>query len=96
MKIMPYYLYILASRKHGTLYTGVTNDLARRVVEHRDGDGKGFTRKHHVSRLVYAHSYERIDEAITMEKRLKKWRRDWKIQLIEEANPDWQDLLDPS
>ncbi|KZM47689.1 GIY-YIG nuclease family protein [Labrenzia sp. OB1] len=92
---MPYFVYILASRKHGTLYVGVTNDLARRTEQHRSGTATGFTRQHAVHRLVYAEEFDLIDEAIAVEKRLKKWRRSWKIQLIEKANPDWHDLLAP-
>jgi putative endonuclease len=88
-----YYVYILASRLNRTLYVGVTNDLARRVFEHKQGTGSGFTRKHAVTRLVYAAQFESIDEAIAQEKRLKKWRRAWKIQLIETENPGWKDLL---
>lgn len=89
---MPYHVYILANRMNGTLYVGVTNDIARRVYEHRSGTASGFTRKHRVHRLVFAESFENIEEAIAMEKRLKKWHRAWKIQLIEKSNPDWQDL----
>ncbi|WP_417710701.1 GIY-YIG nuclease family protein [Roseibium aggregatum] len=90
---MAYYVYILASRKNGTLYVGVTNDLARRVDEHRAGQADSFTRKHGVDRLVFAEVFNDINEAIAMEKRLKKWHRAWKIQLIEKTNPQWDDLL---
>lgn len=92
---MPYFVYILASRMNGTLYVGVTNDLARRVHEHKSGIASNFTQKNGVERLVYAESFENVEEAIAMEKRLKKWRRAWKIQLIEKSNPDWRDLLLP-
>ncbi|WP_422374344.1 GIY-YIG nuclease family protein [Roseibium sp.] len=92
---MTYYVYILASRLSGTLYVGVTNDLERRVEQHRNGEAGSFTRKHGVGRLVYAEGFEDINEAISMEKRLKKWRRSWKVQLIERSNPCWQDLLPP-
>ncbi|WP_305986285.1 GIY-YIG nuclease family protein [Roseibium sp. MMSF_3544] len=92
---MPYFVYILASRMNGTLYVGVTNDLARRVHEHKSGITSNFTHKNGVERLVFAESFENVEEAIAMEKRLKKWRRAWKIQLIEKSNPDWQDLLLP-
>ena len=88
------YVYILASKKNGTLYIGVTNDLKRRVFEHKNGLIDGFTKKYRVNRLVY---FEKIDDpylAILREKRLKKWNRAWKIQLIEEKNPDWKDLYD--
>ncbi|MTI05702.1 GIY-YIG nuclease family protein [Roseibium denhamense] len=89
---MAYFVYILAGRKHGTLYVGVTNDLARRLDQHRRGDAASFTHKHNVTRLVFAEAFHHVDEAIAMEKRLKKWRRSWKIQLIEKSNPDWLDL----
>jgi putative endonuclease len=87
-----YWVYILASRRNGTLYIGMTNDLARRVGQHRQGMVEGFTKKHHVHRLVYCESFARPVEAIQAEKRLKKWRRAWKIQLIESVNPEWKDL----
>ncbi|HVL71104.1 MAG TPA: GIY-YIG nuclease family protein [Beijerinckiaceae bacterium] len=89
---MTYFVYLLASRRHGTLYLGVTNDLARRVGEHKAKVVPGFSATYGVDRLVWYESYERIDEAIAREKMLKKWRRDWKIRLIEEMNPDWIDL----
>ena len=89
---MPYYVYLLASRRCGTLYLGVTNDLTRRVSEHKAKRTAGFTATYDVTRLVWYETYERIDEAIAREKSLKKWRRDWKIRLIEEMNPDWSDL----
>ncbi|GJD93928.1 GIY-YIG nuclease family protein [Methylobacterium iners] len=91
---MTYHVYMLASRRHGTLYIGVTNDLARRVHEHRSKAVIGFTSNHDVTRLVWYEGYEDINEALAREKSLKKWRRDWKIRLIEEANPDWSDLYD--
>jgi putative endonuclease len=87
-----YHVYILASGRHGTLYLGVTNDLARRVWQHKTKALPGFTRKYGVDRLVWYESYDRIDEAIPREKSLKKWRRDWKLRLIEEMNPEWEDL----
>jgi putative endonuclease len=88
------WVYILASRYRGTLYTGVTADLARRTWQHREGSGSGFARRYEVVRLVYAERQERIDEAIAREKAIKKWRREWKIELIEQANPEWNDLFD--
>jgi putative endonuclease len=88
-----YYVYILASRKHGTLYIGVTNQLLRRVHEHREGLLTGFTRRCGVKRLVYYEIYQDIGDAIHREKALKEWRRDWKIALIEQSNPEWVDLL---
>ena len=89
---MTYHVYILASRRHGTLYLGVTNNLARRVWEHKAKAIPGFSAKYGVDRLVWYESYDRIDEAIAREKALKKWRRDWKLRLIEEMNPEWEDL----
>ncbi len=83
---------MLASSRHGTLYVGVTNDLARRVHEHKSKLIPGFTKTYCVDRLVWYETYSRIDEAIAREKALKKWRRDWKAVLIEEANPEWTDL----
>jgi putative endonuclease len=87
-----YWVYILASRIGGTLYIGVTNDLIRRTYEHRMGLVAGFTKEYGVHRLVYFEQYTDIDAAIRREKRLKKWNRAWKIQLIEDANPNWADL----
>ena len=89
---MAYHVYMLASRRHGTLYLGVTNDLSRRVWEHKTKHIPGFTATYSVERLVWYEAYDRIDEAIAREKALKKWRRDWKINLIEDMNPDWTDL----
>jgi putative endonuclease len=89
---MAYSVYILASQKHGTLYIGVTNDLIRRVYEHRTDAVAGFTRKYAVHTLVYYELTENVEAAIRREKRLKKWSRAWKIKLIEDSNPDWTDL----
>ena len=86
-----YYVYILASRRHGTLYIGVTNSLQKRFAQHRSGEGSSFVNAHRVHRLVYVESYDRADEAISREKQLKRWKRDWKIKLIEKDNPDWND-----
>ena len=91
---MGYYVYLLASRKHGTLYVGVTNDLIRRVYEHKNKITRGFTTRYGVDRLVWYECYDDPINAIAREKELKKWRRDWKIRLIEENNPDWVDLYD--
>ena len=91
---MSYFVYMLASRKRGTLYIGVTNDLARRVSEHRDGTASGFTRKYRVHQLVYAEAFDEIEEAIRHEKAMKEWKRAWKIQWIEKDNPEWIDLYD--
>ena len=87
-----YFVYMLASQKNGTLYTGVTNDLIRRVQEHREGLVPGFTKKYDVKLLVYFEVHHDINEAILREKRIKRWRRVWKLQLIEEKNPNWRDL----
>ena len=91
---MPYYVYLLASRKHGTLYVGVTNDLVRRVYEHKTKAVPGFTAKYDVSLLVWFEAHDDVSAAIAREKELKKWRRDWKIALIEADNPEWRDLWD--
>ena len=87
-----YYVYILASKKNGTLYTGVTSDLLKRVYEHREGLAEGFTKKYGVKLLVYYEIHENSDSAITREKRIKKWNRAWKMNLIEKDNPGWNDL----
>jgi len=89
-----YYVYILASRKHGTLYIGVTNDLVRRVYEHKKDVIRGFTSRYRVHLLVWFESYDDITNAITREKELKTWRREWKINLIETSNPNWVDLYE--
>ncbi len=85
-------VYILTSRKNGTLYIGVTNDIARRIYEHKNGLADGFTKKYNVHRLVYVESFQDIRDAIMREKHIKKWNRAWKIELIESTNPDWNDL----
>jgi putative endonuclease len=92
MKARSFYVYILASRIGGTLYIGVTNDLIRRVAEHRQKQVKGFTKKYEVDRLVYFEQFDDAENAIKREKRLKRWNRAWKIRLIEEHNPNWDDL----
>ena len=89
---MSYFVYMLASRKRGTLYIGVTNDLARRVSEHRAGTASGFTRKYRVHRL--AEAFDEIEDAIRREKTMKEWQRAWKVQLVEKSNPEWDDLYD--
>jgi putative endonuclease len=86
------YVYILASRKHGTLYTGITSDLLGRVHQHRNETFSGFTADHGVKRLVWFETHGSIEAAIMREKRIKGWRRDWKIRLIESINPQWNDL----
>jgi putative endonuclease len=87
-----YFVYILASKPKGTLYIGITNNLARRHWEHKQGLLGGFTKKYAVHRLVYYETYRRATEAIQPEKRLKKWNRAWKIELIESRNAGWKDL----
>ena len=87
-------VYILASRRNGTLYIGVTSNLPRRILEHREGQVPGFTRDHQVNRLVHAERFPDIESAIRREKQLKKWRRAWKITLIEAANSGWRDLAE--
>jgi putative endonuclease len=87
-----YYVYIPARRIGGTLYIGVTNDLIRRVGEHKLKLVEGFTEKHDVAKLVYFEQFDDPENAIKREKRLKKWNRAWKIRLIEEHNPNWEDL----
>ncbi|MDX5595011.1 GIY-YIG nuclease family protein [Pseudovibrio sp. SPO723] len=89
---MAYFVYMTASRRHGTLYTGVTNDLARRVYEHREKMAMSFTARYGVAQLVYYEEYERIVDAIAREKKLKRWKRAWKVELIEGFNPAWRDL----
>ncbi len=87
-----YYVYIMASQYNGTLYIGVTNDIERRVAEHKKRVFEGFTKKYDVDRLVYFEFYSDINSAIMREKQLKKWNRQWKINLIEMRNPEWIDL----
>jgi putative endonuclease len=85
-------VYILASKRNGTLYVGVTSDLARRVWEHRSESAEGFTKDYGVHNLVFFEFHDSMAEAILREKRIKKWRRAWKLNLIEQANPQWRDL----
>ena len=85
-------VYIMASQKHGTLYVGVTSDLAKRVYEHQNNMGGGFTAKYGVHDLVYYEVHEDMMAAITRERQIKKWNRAWKIELIEKMNPEWRDL----
>jgi putative endonuclease len=87
-----FYVYILASKPWGTLYVGVTNDIERRVFEHRGGLVEGFTKKYGVKTLVYFEDFATVGDAIHREKRIKKWPRVWKINLIRTDNPDWNDL----
>lgn len=87
-----YWVYILASKRNGTLYIGITNDLARRTWEHREGLVPGFTKRYGVKMLVYSEAFEDVNAAIHREKRLKKWKRQWKIDLIQSRNLEWDDL----
>jgi putative endonuclease len=89
-----FFVYILASKRYGTLYIGVTNNLVRRIWEHRNDVAEGFTRQHGVHMLVWFEVHSTAEAAIRREKRLKFWQRQWKIELIEAANPEWRDLFD--
>lgn len=86
------FVYILASKRNGTLYIGVTNDLARRIQEHINNAVEGFTKKYSIHKLVYYEQYDNPTDAINREKNMKAWQRAWKIRAIEEANPTWKDL----
>ena len=89
---MAYYVYLLASDRNGTLYLGVTNDIVRRVFEHKSKTVPGFTKRYAVDKLVWFEIFDDPTSAIAREKELKKWRREWKVRLIEEQNPQWIDL----
>jgi putative endonuclease len=89
-----YYVYILASGQRGTLYTGVTSDLVRRIYLHKNNIVEGFTQKYSVHRLVWYEIHQSPENAITREKQIKKWNRSWKIELIEQGNSAWRDLYD--
>ncbi len=91
---MAYYVYLLASQRNGTLYLGVTNNIIRRIFEHKTKFTGGFTREYGVDRLVWFESYDDPVNAISREKELKKWRRAWKLRLIEQSNPQWVDLYE--
>ena len=88
------WVYIMTNGPYGTLYIGVTADLAARIFQHREGRGSDFCRRYGLTRLVYCEPYERIDDAIAREKAMKAWKREWKIALIEKANPEWVDMFD--
>ncbi|RYE44760.1 MAG: GIY-YIG nuclease family protein [Hyphomicrobiales bacterium] len=88
-----YFVYLLASRRNGTLYAGVTDDLMRRVAEHREHIAAAFTRTYDVTRLVWFEPHDSIEAAIVREKQIKKWKRAWKIELFRELNPHWDDLF---
>jgi putative endonuclease len=89
-----YYIYILASNRNGTLYIGVTNDLIRRIYEHRNDLVDGFTKEHNIHQLVWFEQTSDVESAIAREKQIKKWNRDWKKRLIQETNPYWHDLYE--
>ena len=89
---MAYYVYLLASRHNGTLYCGVTSDLIKRMYEHKEGLVEGFTKKYGVKALVWCETHEDVKEAITREKQIKEWKREWKVEMIERSNPYWRDL----
>jgi putative endonuclease len=86
------YVYIMSNCKDGPLYTGVTADLSARIYQHRNSEGSTFCKRYGLTRLVYCENYDRIDDAIAREKQIKKWRRAWKVNLIESINPEWGDL----
>jgi putative endonuclease len=92
MQTTSFYVYILSSKRNGTLYIGVTNNLVRRVYEHKNDLVEGFTNSNRIHRLVYFEEFADIREAILREKQLKKWNRSWKLRIIEEKNPEWKDL----
>ena len=87
-----YYVYLLSNKKEGTLYIGVTNDLKRRIFEHKKKSVEGFTKKYNLNKLMYFEQFQHINEAIKREKQLKNWKRQWKIDLIELENQEWKDL----
>ena len=89
---MQFHFYIMASDIYGAIYIGVTNDVARRIAEHKAGIGSKHVTRYKIFKLVYATSFDDVDEAITHEKKLKKWRRSWKDDLIEKTNPGWHDI----
>jgi len=89
-----FYVYILCSKRNGTLYTGVTSDIIKRVYQHRNNLVDGFTNKYNIHRLVWYEIHETAEAAIIREKRIKKWKRAWKLQLIEQHNPEWNDLYE--
>ena len=86
------YIYMLASKKNGVLYIGVTSNLIQRIWQHKNKQIEGFSKKYNVDKLVYFEQHKCMESAITREKRLKKWNREWKIELLEKQNPDWNDL----
>ena len=89
-----FYVYILCNKRNGTLYTGITSDLIKRIYEHKNNLVEGFTRKYNIHRLVWYEIHETAETAISREKQIKAWKRQWKLRLIEENNPKWNDLYD--
>ena len=89
---MPGWVYIVTNKPHGVLYTGVTANIAQRIQQHRDGAGSKFAKRYNCHHLVYAEHYDRIDEAIAREKAIKEWPRKWKLKLIHDANPNWDEI----
>jgi len=92
--VKQFYVYILASKRNGTVYAGVTSDLVKRVWEHKNKLVEGFTEKYGVDKLVFYEVHTDVENAIRREKQIKKWNRSWKLRLIEEKNPEWKDLFD--
>lgn len=93
---MSYYVYMLTTRKNTVLYTGVTSNLEKRLWEHKEGVVGSFTKRYCVNKLVYAEEYQDVNKAIHREKCIKKWKRDWKVELVEKENPGWDDLMNES
>ncbi len=89
-----FHVYILSSKRNGTLYTGVTSNLIKRIYEHRNNLVEGFTQKYNVHHLVWYEPHESAESAITREKQIKKWKKEWKLELIEKSNPQWNDLYE--
>ncbi|HAV11423.1 MAG TPA: excinuclease ABC subunit C [Candidatus Moranbacteria bacterium] len=94
MQEKTYYVYIVTSKRNGTLYIGVTNDLIKRIWQHKNKSVEGFTKKYNVSNLVYYETTNDVQVALQREKQLKKWNRKWKLELIEKFNPEWKDLAE--
>ena len=94
MKTKQFYVYIVCSKRNGTLYIGVTSDLIKRIYEHKNDLVDGFTKKYGIHRLVWYETHESAESAIIREKQLKKWKRAWKLKLIEQNNPKWNDLYE--
>ena len=88
------YIYILANKPYGTVYIGITNDLSRRIYEHKNNAIKGFTSRYDLHKLVYYEPFDDIQDALRREKNLKAWKRDWKIKLVSEFNPEWENLYE--